>query len=189
MDLSSLCNGGVSGKAFGAYAGIALIFVEEDMLKKICFKKMPSYFNIRAGICQREPLFTLPSPQLLALTEALRSRYADAEATTRRFDHYARLGSWVRSELRARGCSLVTAETFAAPTICTFPLPEHAVERCKQRGFRIAYESQYLRERGWGQISVMGDLCEQTVGKVFDALCGRGRLRNPVMTTHAQPFS
>ena len=34
---------GVSGKAFGAYAGIALIFVEEDMLKKICFKRMPSY--------------------------------------------------------------------------------------------------------------------------------------------------
>jgi aspartate aminotransferase-like enzyme len=149
---------------------------------------MPACFNIRAGIYQREPLFTLPSPQVLALEEVLRSYYADAEAANRRFRHYAELGTWVRGELRARGCSLVTAEEFAAPTICTFPLPDRAVERCREHGFRIAYESQYLRERGWGQIGVMGDLNEKTVAKVFDALCGDDLLRDPRMTP-AQAFS
>jgi aspartate aminotransferase-like enzyme len=98
---------GVSGKALGAYAGIALIFIEEDILKKIRFDKMPACFNLRAGICQREPLFTVPSPQVLALEEVLRSDYADAEAANRRFRHYAELGTWVRGELKTRGCSLV----------------------------------------------------------------------------------
>jgi len=179
---------GVSGKALGAYAGIALIFIDEEILKDIRFDKMPTSFNIRAGIYQREPLFTLPSPQVLALEEVLRSYYADAEAADRRFRHYAELGAWVRGELRARGCSLVTAEEFAAPTICTFPLPERAVERCRARGFRIAYESQYLRERGWGQISVMGDLNERMIAKVFDAVCGENLLPDSRMTP-AQAFS
>jgi aspartate aminotransferase-like enzyme len=179
---------GVSGKALGAYAGIALIFIEEEILKKIRFDKMPACFNIRAGIYQREPLFTLPSPQVLALEEVLRRYYPDAEAASRRFRHYAELGAWVRGELRARGCSLVTAEEFAAPTICSFPLPERAVERCKTRGFRIAYESQYLRERGWGQIGVMGDLNERMIAKVFDAVCGENLLRDSRMTP-AQAFS
>jgi aspartate aminotransferase-like enzyme len=179
---------GVSGKALGAYAGIALIFIEEEILKKIRFDKMPSCFNIRAGIYQREPQFTLPSPQVLALEEVLRRYYADAEAANRRFRHYADLGAWVRGELRARGCSLVTAEEFAAPTICSFPLPDRAVERCRARGFRIAHESQYLRERGWGQIGVMGDLNERMIAKVFDALCGEHLLRDSRMTP-AQAFS
>jgi aspartate aminotransferase-like enzyme len=179
---------GVSGKALGAYAGIALIFIEEEILKKIRFEKMPACFNIRAGIYQREPLFTLPSPQVLALEEVLRRYYPDAEAANRRFRHYAELGAWVRGELRARGCSLVTAEEFAAPTICSFPLPDRAVERCRARGFRIAYESQYLRERGWGQIGVMGDLNERMIAKVFDALCGEHLLRDSRMTP-AQAFS
>jgi aspartate aminotransferase-like enzyme len=179
---------GVSGKALGAYAGIALVFIEKDILRKIPFERMPTYFNIRAGICQSEPLFTLPSPQVLALAEVLRNYYANAEATTLRFQHYAELGAWVRTELRARGCSLITAEEFAAPTICTFPLPKRAVERCREQGFRIAYESRYLRERGWGQISVMGDLSEKTIGRVFDALCGEELLRDSRMA-YAQAFS
>jgi hypothetical protein len=64
------------------------------------------------------------------------------------------------------------ADTFVAPTICTFPLPDQNVERCRQLGFRIAHESCYLRERGWGQVSVMGDLDAERIWPVFDALCG-----------------
>ncbi len=179
---------GVSGKALGAYAGIALVFIENDFLKEIPFDGMPAYFNIREMIFQREPLFTLPSPQVLALEDVLRTNYANAEASGRRFQHYAELGAWVRGELRARGCSLVTAEEFSAPTICTFPLPGQAVERCLEKGFRIAYESRYLRERGWGQISVMGDLSKKTVARVFEAFCGEDTFRDSLMT-RAQAFS
>jgi aspartate aminotransferase-like enzyme len=162
---------GVSGKALGAYAGLAFVFAADDVLEQISFEKMPGYFNLREACKQREPLFTLPSPQLLGLAEALATHYANASDANRRFRHYEDLGAWSRAELRARGCTLVTAEEFAAPTICTFPLPKHGVERCQKLGFRIAYESCYLRERGWGQISVMGDLDARRIWPVFGALC------------------
>jgi len=163
---------GVSGKALGAYAGLTFVFAEAGVLETTCFEKLPGYFNLREGCRQREPRFTLPSPQLLGLAAALATHYANAGDAKRRFRHYEDLGVWSRAELRARGLALVTAEEFAAPTICTFPLPYQNVERCRQLGFRIAHESCYLRERGWGQISVMGDLDAERIRPVFDALCG-----------------
>jgi aspartate aminotransferase-like enzyme/N-acyl-L-homoserine lactone synthetase len=163
---------GVSGKALGSYAGLAFVFVDDSVLEQISFERMPEYFNIREACRQREPLFTLPSPQLVGLAEALAMYYANADDATRRFRHYEDLGAWTRAELRARGCTLVTAEEFAAPTICTFPLPKQGVERCRRSGFRVAHESCYLRVRGWGQVSVMGDLDAQRIWPVFDALCG-----------------
>ena len=164
---------GVSGKALGAYAGLAFVFAEERVMEETCFDRMPAYFNVREAARQREPLFTLPSPQLLALAQALAMHYDCRGSAARRFEHYAELGAWTRSELRARGCSLVTAECSAAPTVCTFPMPEGAERRCRQLGFRIAHESRYLRERGWGQISIMGDLSEERIRPVFDALMTR----------------
>ena len=161
---------GVSGKALGAYAGLAFIFARNGTLEESFFERLPAYFNIREAIRQREPLFTLPSPQLLALASVLAMHYATVDDAMRRFRHYAELGAWTRAELRARGCELVTGECSAAPTICTFPMPERAEESCRELGFRIAYESRYLRDRRWGQISVMGDLNAEMIWPVFDAV-------------------
>ncbi len=161
---------GVSGKALGAYAGLTFVFSREEALEGICFESMPASFNIRNAIRQRDPVFTLPMPQLAALAEALRSRFANRESAARRFKHYAALSAWVRRELRELGHTVLAREEHAAPTICTFPLPLSVAERCRRAGFHPAYESCYLRERGWGQIGVMGELDEEVIRPVFSVL-------------------
>jgi aspartate aminotransferase-like enzyme len=119
---------------------------------------------------QREPLFTLPTPQLLALDEALEMSYVDAAAAATQYADYRALGTWVRAELLRRGLKALVEEESAAPTICTFVLPVGSAERCRRAGFHIACESGYLRQRRWGQISVMGELDAETIAPVFDLL-------------------
>ena len=172
---------GVSGKSLGAYAGLAFVFAGEAALERIRGEDLPATFDIVQAIGQREPMFTVPSPQLMALHAALEERYADQGEVERRFAHYARLGERVREELRVRGFRLVAEESAGAPPISSFAVPSAAAMRaCYDAGFRIAYESEYLRRRGWAQISVMGDLDEETVMPVFDLLGGAGGLRGSV---------
>ena len=169
-DLNLLFASGVSGKAIGTYAGLGFVFASRVALEETCFDRMPASFDIRAAILQKEPLHTMPSPQLIALCEALRKYYSNPEASRRRFEGYALLGYMVRAKLRARGHRLLVNEDMAAPTICTFPLPDGGAERCLKAGFRVAYESSYLRRRNWCQIATMGDLDADRIEAVFDAL-------------------
>jgi aspartate aminotransferase-like enzyme len=113
----------------------------------------------------------MPSPQLLALEKALEAHYATPESSANRFRHYASLGRWMRGELRRSGLSPLVSEAVSAPTIATFTLPDaRCAERCREAGYQIAHESGYLKERSWGQISVMGDLDKRRIAPVFAAL-------------------
>ena len=161
---------GVSGKALGAYAGLAFVFASEAALEEMDCGRMPASFNLREMIRQKEPLFTLPTPQLVALDDALEMYYGDASTAAMRYADYRALGTWARAELLRRGLKTLVEEESAAPTICTFALPVGSAERCRRAGFHIAYESGYLRQRRWGQISVMGELDAETIAPVFDLL-------------------
>lgn len=162
---------GVSGKALGAYAGLAMVFADETTLRETSFDDVSVTFNIAQNIAQRAPMYTVASPQLLALRQALDENYRDAGSRARRYAHYCALGAWVRTMLRRRGVSALVDDETAAPVICTFSLADRDVaRRCGDAGFQIAHESGYLEERGWGQISVMGDLTQQSIEGVFDAM-------------------
>lgn len=162
---------GVSGKSLGSYAGLAFVFASEEAMERVRGEDLPATFDIVQAIRQREPMFTVPSPQLLALDAALEQNYADESGVRRRFAHYAELGNRVRDELRLRGFDLVARETAGPPPITSFSAPTAAAMReCYEAGFRIAHESEYLRRRGWAQISVMGDLDYATVAPIFDLL-------------------
>lgn len=162
---------GVSGKALGAYAGLAMVFADEALLRETSFDGVPATFNLAQNVAQRAPMYTVASPQLLALRQALDENYRDAGSRARRYAHYRALGSWVRSMLRRRGMPALVDDETAAPVICTFTLPDSNVaRRCTDAGFQIAHESGYLAERGWGQISVMGDLTQQAIEGIFDLM-------------------
>lgn len=162
---------GVSGKALGSYAGLAMVFASEATLRETRFDRMPATFDIAENIRQRAPMFTIASPQLCALREALEENYRDAESRARRYAHYCALGNWVRASLRRSGCRVLVDDETAAPVICTFALEDAEIaHRCSEAGFRIAHESEYLAQRGWGQISVMGDLTQQLIEDVFGVL-------------------
>ena len=108
---------GVSGKALGAYAGLAMVFADGAALQKTPFHQMPATFNLAQNIAQREPMYTIASPQLRGLRQALIENYADVVSCMKRYEHYCELSTWVRASLRRRGLRPLVDNETAAPTI------------------------------------------------------------------------
>ena len=162
---------GVSGKALGSYAGLAFIFLSEEAAnaRQIC--DLCPTFDVINSVRSVGPVSTLPSPIVLAALEGLREHY-DGEAGRReRYRHYDHLGRWARKRAQEAGLATFAAEADSAPTIMTFPMPTPQFARdCLRAGFRIAHESNYLLERGWGQIATMGDLDGAALEPLFASI-------------------
>lgn len=162
---------GVSGKSLGSYAGVAFVFVSAECRDRLQGKLLPASFDI-LGACRTEgPLSTISSPLIGALATALESRYGSNEAVQQTFAAYEALGRETRRMMREAGIPPLACESIAAPNVATFLLPNLEFPlKCELEGYRIAHESSYLRERGWGQIATMGDISERTVRSLFDGL-------------------
>ena len=162
---------GVSGKAIGSFAGLALVFASDEALDLVRGRELCPTFDLNEAVRTEGPMSTLSSPLLLAICEALRQNFATPSACNQRFMHHRDLGRWVRCKIRRAGLQVLASEANAAPTITTFPLPSHAFPRhCLRTGFQIAHESEYLRSRQWGQIATMGQLNRSILQPFFDAL-------------------
>jgi aspartate aminotransferase-like enzyme len=147
---------GVSGKALGAYAGVAMVFAQEMPPQRT----MPAYLDLRTALQTEGTTFTFASPLLLALEAALGVQR-----------DYAPLAGLVRSRLREQGISPMVDESRAAPTVTTFtpPAPGFA-ERCRSLGYWIGGESGYLNQRGLAQIANMGAIVPEHIADLFDRL-------------------
>ncbi len=179
---------GSSGKALGAYAGLAIVFAAPDANTMCPRRRVPTYLHLRSALAARGPQFTVPSPLLASLDRAL-DDYATPAARDARYAQYAALGRFVRSDLRSLGLDPIAEETTAAPVITTFAPPpgwtsDVFAAACRELGYEIAYASGYLRRRGWVQIATMGDLAEDDMKPLFAGLARRlarsvGRSRPP----------
>jgi aspartate aminotransferase-like enzyme len=148
---------GVSGKALGSYAGVAMIFAAEE--PKLT-RPVPAYLDVADALRTEGSCFTFPSPLLLALEEALR-----------RPRDYSPLGDLVRTRLRDMGIEPMVEGPIAAPVVTTFVPPESSFfERCSRLGFQIGGESGYLAARGLVQIATMGAVLASQVNTLFDQL-------------------
>lgn len=148
---------GVSGKALGSYAGIALVFAAEEPRLT---RPVPAYLDVAEALRTEGSCFTFPSPLLLALEEALR-----------RERDYAPLGGLVRARLRGMGIDPMVEEPVAAPVVTTFAPPEDGfLDRCSRLGYQIGGESGYLAARGLVQIATMGAVLASQVNTLFDQL-------------------
>lgn len=148
---------GVSGKALGSYAGVAMVFAaEEPQLSH----SVPKYLDVSEAIRTEGPCFTFPSPLLLALEEALRGNR-----------NYEPLGGLVRGKLREYGIHPMVDGPLAAPIVTTFTPPtENFMDRCLQAGYRIGGESGYLAQRGFVQIATMGAVVATHIHELFHRL-------------------
>ena len=161
----------VSGKALGAYAGLAFVFASSAALEQLDGKTFCPSFDLSKAIRNPGPVSTLSSPLVSATWEALRLQYASPAECQGRYRHHQELGQWMRAQIRACGLAPLAPEAFAAPNVTTFalPFPDFAQE-CKRAGFLIAYESHYLRSRNWGQMATMGNLNRHSLESLFSAL-------------------
>ena len=146
---------GVSGKALGSVAGLALVFHDEALASGA--GRLPRMLDLdlyaRAGGIP----FTQSSPLVGALHAALKH----LDARPNRLAATSADATWLRAELRARGVTVVAPEDAAAPGIVTFEAPRSCTsadvgERMEAAGFRLSYQSGYLLDRSWIQVSLMG---------------------------------
>jgi aspartate aminotransferase-like enzyme/N-acyl-L-homoserine lactone synthetase len=165
---------GATGKSLGSYAGVAIVFADATLLTGLDMGNVPSYFDIPAALASEGPRFTFPSPSLMALDAAL-AAYADNKKAQARFDHYRRMGAYVRHQLRILGLEPLAAEEVACPVVTTFAPPneessEEFVARCRSWGFSIGGQSGYLAQRRLIQIATMGATRRDDCAPLFEHL-------------------
>ncbi len=162
---------GVSGKAMGAYAGLAFVFTERGVFRSRSAPDLPASFDIAAAVSHVGPQFTVASPLLLAADRALTLQHGTDELSAARFAGHEALGRRVRSELRAAGIAPLARECDAAPCVTTFTPPSgHLEQMCLRAGFELGGHSDYLRDRGWAQIATMGAVAESDLEPLFTLL-------------------
>ena len=152
---------GVSGKALGSYAGVAMVFANEIPAVEISrSRKAPTYLDLGAALRTQGPRFTFASPLLAALEAALECK-----------PDYDGMGGLVRQKLRSLDVPPLVEGPHAAPTVTTFAPPVAGfAERCKSLGYWIGGESGYLHSRGLVQIATMGAVLAAHIEDLFRGL-------------------
>lgn len=82
---------GVSGKALASYAGLSFAFASREALEQTAGARFPSSLDVGAAVRCPGPQFTIASPQLMALREAL-TAHATAEASESRYRWHQEAG-------------------------------------------------------------------------------------------------
>jgi aspartate aminotransferase-like enzyme len=146
----------VSGKALGALPGLAIVLVNGDIAEA---GKLPRYLDLASYAAADSVPFTQSSNLLAALAEALNIDWPQ------RYARIANEGQLMRARLRDLDFELVAHESAATPAVATMAFPAHTSSstlgsRMAQRGIQLNWESNYLRQRNWLQICLMGEFRE-----------------------------
>ncbi|WP_166380624.1 GNAT family N-acetyltransferase [Catellatospora methionotrophica] len=145
---------GTSGKALGGYPGLSMVFLRE--LPRSSPGLIPRYLDLGCYAEAGGIAYTQSSNLVAALDTAL--------AVTDWPDRHARLAraaAWLDARLRRLGLDVVAEPAEAAPGIVTIALPAalpaaDVGASLERAGYLLAYQSGYLRDRNWLQISLMG---------------------------------
>jgi aspartate aminotransferase-like enzyme/GNAT superfamily N-acetyltransferase len=165
---------GTSGKSLGAYGGIAMVFGDAGALGKSDSQRLPSYLDVPAMFAADGPRYTFPHATLAALHAALEDYRTPALAAAR-YARYARLGRYVRLQLRELSIEPLAEEAASSGVLTTFAAPAgessvELVDRCAEAGFDISGRSDYLAKRRLVQIATMGCTTRQDVSALFARL-------------------
>jgi aspartate aminotransferase-like enzyme/predicted N-acetyltransferase YhbS len=186
-----LASGG-SGKALGAFAGLAIVFAGPDACASPGSRRVPTTLDLAAALAARGPRFTIASPLLAALDRAL-DDHADAGASAARHARHDELGRIVRAGLQSLGLWPIADQASASPVVTTFAPPpgRSAVEfaaACRSLGYEVAHASDHLRRRGWVQIATMGEIRPEDLPPLFAGLARwLGRPADPPATASGRP--
>ncbi|MCL2022299.1 MAG: aminotransferase class V-fold PLP-dependent enzyme [Betaproteobacteria bacterium] len=159
-----------SGKGLGGFPGIALVFHHDRPVAAP--ERLPGYLDLGHWHANRSVPYTHSSNLIAALDVAAR------QATPARMQQIADNARWLRQQLCAAGFRLVAPEAAASLGIVTI-VPEKSAaalgEELDMRGFWLNYRSQYLLERNWLQVSLLGNPGRAALEKLVHVL-GDSRL-------------
>ncbi len=143
-----------SGKALGAVAGLAMVFYNEPL--QPASNQLPAYLDLGTYRQANGVPFTLNTNIVYALTVALET------LGSRSYELIARDGATLRDALRKAGLCVCAPEAVASPAVTTVVLPSGVSsvavgDGLAEHGFLVNYQSRYLVEKNWIQISLMGE--------------------------------
>ena len=145
---------GASGKALASYPGLSFVFYDHDIAPQP--DRLPRYLDLGYYAAKSGIPFTHSSNLLAALDVALNRFETDAPFAD--LDRFARL---VRPRLREMGWAPLVDEAVATPAVVTIALTNgykaaSIGESLGRQGLVIAHHSEYLAQRNWFQVSLMG---------------------------------
>jgi len=143
---------GVSGKAIGGYTGLSFVFHRKQVHRSL---KIPRYLDLGLYQETQSVPFSHSSNLLQALLSALELNSQKRDEKTRQ------LAALLRKRIEEMGLSIVTPASKAMPYIITIEIPSRYSsvafgDRMASFGFQMHYESAYLVQRNWLQISILG---------------------------------
>jgi aspartate aminotransferase-like enzyme len=157
-----------SGKGLRAYPGISMVFYNHELRKN--GEKVPRYLDLNYYASQQGIPFTFSSNLLHALHAALKRVPWD-----KRFTELVERSAWLRPKLRELGFELIGEETETSPAVITIALPEdmNSVKvgtLIQESGYLLSYNSEYLKQRNWIQICLMGESAQERLVSLLNAL-------------------
>jgi aspartate aminotransferase-like enzyme len=166
---------GTSGKALGAYAGVAMVLADPALRSAVHRWQLPAYLDVGRAFDNTGPAFTFSTPLLAALEAAL-DDYRTPLRRQARFAHYAALGRMVRTALGRLGYRVLAPERHASPVLTTFSRVDtpagHLGLLCRALGYEINTLSHYLVERDLAQIATMGAVSKASLQALLTGLAG-----------------
>jgi aspartate aminotransferase-like enzyme len=159
---------GASGKALASLPGLAIVFHAEEVTPAPT--RLPRYLDLGYYAEKGGIPFTHSSNLVAALDAAL-----DRFDRPSPFDRIAELSRWIRPRLREMGLPILVDGQQAAPAVVTIPLPPElnaiGIGDCLQRrSLLIAYQSEYLVQRNWIQIGLMGECSREDLERLLAEL-------------------
>jgi aspartate aminotransferase-like enzyme len=154
---------GVSGKAVGSYAGLAMVFHRGSAVDG---RALPRYLDLAAYIGAPGAPYTTSSNLVAALTVAvdqmLDDRSVSPQDGSTRQNRRREAARAVRGRLSALGYLLVADESIASPAVASFLPPQGIAsvslgEHLEMAGVLVSYRSDYLLERNMLQVCLMGE--------------------------------
>ena len=169
-----------SGKGFASYPGLCMVFHNHAIAPS---NRLPRYLDLGWYAAHEGIAFTHSSNLVHALDTAVRR-----VNWPQKFTQLAEDSKWLRGRLRQLGLHLITADADAMPGVVTIALPSgksgaEFAQRLEEAGFLLSFNSDYLRQRNWVQICMMGEYSREKLDGLLDSLAKVSTPAAPALRT------
>jgi aspartate aminotransferase-like enzyme len=159
---------GVSGKGLRSYPGLSFVFYNHAVASRP--DRLPRYLDLGLYAESEGTPFTLSSNLLRALKASL-----DNFPAGERYARIRSLSGWLRGKLSDAGLDIVAGKGHESPAIITIRLPERVSSgalgmKLERTGYYLNWRSDYLLDRNWIQIALMGECSEDGLSPLIDLL-------------------
>lgn len=160
---------GVSGKCLGSHPGLSFVFYNHEISSS---SSIPRSLDIGFYADSNGIPFTISSNLVYALSKAL-----DTLDVEKRCNNLKELSDWVREELNNIDFNIISDKNNATPGFITISLPNWLStsdlgNKLKDNGYLLNWRSQYLLDRNWIQIALIGRYNKNQIEPLFQFLSG-----------------